>query len=52
MPNRSVDEKAATPVRELNLNTVVPLQYFRNANSGLTTAEMELGSEPGFGAAR
>src|SRR5688572_7224452 len=42
MPNRSVDEKAATPVRELNLNAVVPLQYFRNANSGLTPVEMEL----------
>lgn len=41
MPAKSVDDKTA-PARELNLNSVVPLQYFRNANSGLTPAEMEM----------
>jgi hypothetical protein len=41
MPSKSGDGKAAH-AQELNLNSVVPLQYFRSANSGLTPAEMEL----------
>jgi C-terminal processing protease CtpA/Prc len=41
MPGKSGDGKAAHP-QELNLNSVVPLQYFRSVNSGLTPAEMEM----------
>lgn len=40
MPGKSIHDKTSS-MQELNLNSVVPLQYFRSANSGLTTAEME-----------
>lgn len=41
MPGKSANGKAAHP-QELNLNSVVPLQYFRSVNSGLAPAEMEM----------
>src|SRR5262245_27888767 len=41
MPNKPATGKTPS-AQELNLNAVVPLQYFRSASSGLTPAEMEL----------
>ena len=41
MPSKPATGNPAS-AQELNLNAVVPLQYFRSAHSGLTQAEMEL----------